>query len=228
MKRRSLFLGVVLLSFCSWTVAHAAVLFESGTLGPTGVTGTDVFSQIVPGGNVNSSSFVGARFHINTPMITTQVGGHFVLSPNVSGGSFFGAVIALNSINDIPDSNNLSTPDVIGTTTMAIPSSSALVFRDISVALQPGWYGIVFGSGLFDTTGIGAALRNNIGIDDLNHFGFLSGFGWGNRPDDMYFIVLGNPIPEPTSCVMVLISCAFFNSVALLGRHQRFWSSQAD
>jgi len=75
----------------------AATIFESGTLGLTGIPR----SEIAGGSNVSPVVFDGVRFHLDQPVITTQSGGHFVKNTG-SNDSFFGAIIALANENDFP------------------------------------------------------------------------------------------------------------------------------
>jgi hypothetical protein len=127
------------------STAFADVLFESGTLGPTGIPR----SEIAGGSNVSPVVFVGARFHLDQPVITTQIGGHFVKNIGANE-SFFGAIVALANENDFPDSGNLSTPDVVGTSLLSFPEPSDEVFGTLAKPLTPGWYALVFGSGMLD------------------------------------------------------------------------------
>ena len=153
-------------------VSQAAILFESGTLGPTGLT-----QGAVTASNISSSVFAGVRFQLSQPVVTTQIGGHFVDQAN---GSFFGAIIELDDQNDFPDSGDLSTPDVLGATSLTFPVPSAEVFGDLTVSLAPGWYALVFGSDLFGSTGDGAAPANNPDIETPVYVAFQPGFGWSN------------------------------------------------
>ena len=45
-------------------VATAEITFESGTLGPTGVTWSELQNQSVQGTNLHSAVFVGVRFEL--------------------------------------------------------------------------------------------------------------------------------------------------------------------
>ena len=92
--------------------------------------------------------------------MTTRIGGHFV--GGFSETDFFGAIVGLTDSLDFPDSLDLSTPDVISASTLTFPDTSDEVFGGLSVNLQPGWYALVFGSGLFGTDGRGSAPKNNI------------------------------------------------------------------
>jgi hypothetical protein len=157
-------------------------------------------------------SYNGVRFQLNQSVLTTEIGGHFVAP---TGGTFFGAIVELVDEEDFPDSGDLSTPDVLGNTLLAFSASSAEVFGDLSLSLDPGWYAMVFGSALFGATGDGAALLNNLDIGSPSYIGHqpLSGSGWGNLLNPIFrnyrFVVRGNLIPEPTA-VALMIAAAFF------------------
>lgn len=186
--------------------ASAAILYESGTLGPTGIPR----NEIAGGSNVNPVVFVGARFHLDQPVNTSQVGGHFVRNTGANG-SFFGAIIALENENDFPDSGNLSTPDVVGATLLTFPEPSNEVFGTLAKPLPPGWYAIVFGSGLFDATGSGVALNNGLDIGEPEYIGWQPGAvnGWGNLINPIFrnfrFVIQGHIVPEPATVVLALV-----------------------
>ncbi|MDZ4659158.1 MAG: hypothetical protein SH868_16425 [Bythopirellula sp.] len=168
---RFLILALTLLLFRG-TSARADMLFESGTLGPTGIP-----RGVIPGANVSAAVFNGVRFQLTQPVITTQVGGHFVGSLGTTD-TFFGAIVALIDENDFPDSGDLSTPDVLGSTVIAFPEPSAEVFGDLTLALDPGWYALVFGSGLIGASGDGAMPLNNPDIGNPTYIGYQLGTGW--------------------------------------------------
>lgn len=133
----------------------SVVLYESAALGPTGGnTGFNVDSQ-----------FLGVRFQVNSPVVTTEIGGHFSGS-----GNFFGAIVQLSDFSDFPDSLDLSTSDVLGHALLTFPALSAEVTADLSVDVAPGTYGLVFGSVLFGATGAGVANSNNNDIGSPSWF----------------------------------------------------------
>ncbi len=189
--------------------ALAATIFESGTLGPTGIPR----SEITGGSNVSSGVFVGVRFHLDQPVVTTEIGGHFVKNTG-TGESFFGTIVALADENDFPDSGDLSTPDVVGATLLAFPEPSNEVFGTLAKPLPPGWYALVFGSGLFGASGSGAALNNGMDIDDPVYIGYQPGAvnGWGNLINPIFrnfrFVVEGSVVPEPSTLLLVLAGLA--------------------
>jgi hypothetical protein len=193
------------------TPARADVIFESGTLGPTGITWQQVLDDEVVGSNVASDVFSGVRFKLVSPVMTTRIGGHFV---SAAGGEFFGAIVKLTDQNDFPDSGDLSTPDVLGSAIVVFPAPSAEVFGNLSLSLQPGWHALVFGSGLFTTTGAGAMPLNNPDIGNPSYIAWQTGDGWFNLADlsdvfdfdDYRFVVEGTIVPEPSSTMLVALA----------------------
>lgn len=216
MRRSSQFavlLGAAILISAAAPEARAdTVLYESATLGPTGITAEQLTTQAVAGTNVNEFVFVGARFELAQPVVTSQIGGHFAKIDNQNPNDvFFGAIVALDGPDDLPDSGDLSTPDLLGNTLLTFPDPSDEVFGELELTLQPGWYGVVFGSGLFDAQGRGGAVRNGEDIGNSGYISFQPGGGgaWGNLSaffSDHRFVVRGELVPEPTSIVLLLIS----------------------
>lgn len=184
---------------------NATTIFESGTLGPTGLARGDV-----PAANVSGVVFNGVRFHLTSRVVTTQVGGHFVGSPGATG-MFFGAMVKLADENDFPNSGDLSTPDVLGSTVISFPAPSAEVLGNLAVSLDPGWYALVFGSGRFGAVGDGAMPLNNPDIGSPTYIGYQpgAGFGWGNLINPIFrnyrFVVEGSVVPEPTSALLLFL-----------------------
>lgn len=202
------------------TNATAATIFESGTLGPTGIYINEIGGGIEPGSSgVNPSVFSAVRFQVGQTAMTTRVGGHFVADPRFTN-SFFGAIVRLDNAMDFPDSGNLSTPDVLGATLLTFPNPSAEAFGNLGVKLDPGWYSLVFGSGLFGATGSGAAVLNNPDIGSPSYIAHQTGSGWlelSTLPaspglfHNFRLVVEGFVIPEPNSVALALlvIFCLF-------------------
>ena len=219
-NREKTAVGVLLALFLyanSSLYASGEIIFESGMLGQTGITGADVLNQVVLATNVSPAVFDGVAFELAKGVKTTSIGGHFVLRPNEES-SLFGAIVQLDDENDFPDSEDLSTPDVLGTTLLSFPEPSAEVFGDLSLRLEPGWYGLVFGSGLFDTTGLGGAPRNNTDIGTPRFIGFQSGSGWGSRLGGKRFVVKGDIVPETSSANIFLPAILVLLGHSRLGR----------
>jgi len=185
---------------------RAATIFESGTLGPTGLLFDDLLSGSIPSSSVVEETFVGVRFHLEKPALVSEVGGHFV---SLRSETFFGVIVELTDENDFPDSDTLSTPDVLGTAELTFPVSSGETFGDLNVSLDAGWYALVFGSGLFDAIGRGGAPANNPDIGSPEYIGFQPGFGWvsiGNVFFDFRFVVNGQLVPEPSAIALATLA----------------------
>jgi len=213
--KRFFILAVTVSSMVTTTDTAADIIFESGTLGPTGISFGDAGSGTAPGGSgVTANVFSGVRFQLSKPVKITRVGGHFV-DDTRTDSTFFGALARLESDTDFPDSGDLSTPDVVGETTLAFPDPSTEVFGDLELLLEPGWYALVFGSGLFGATGSGAAVLNNPDIRSPSYIAHQTGSGWlelSTLPGpfrNFRLVVEGIVIPEPSSLALVLltISC---------------------
>ena len=108
---------------------------------------------------------------------------------------------------------DLSTNDVLANTMLTFPESSAEVRGDLRLTLQPGWYALVFGSGLFGASGRGAAVRNNLDINNPSYIisqQVIPGDGWINlevfpiEPEgNLRFVVEGAIIPEPSTQILL-------------------------
>ena len=205
--QRLLLVGVVVISLCSAASAET-ILFESGTLGETGIPISELTSQNVPGTNVNDATFVGVRFQLDEPVITSQIGGHFVAN---SGGSFFGAIVELDDENDFPVSDDFTTGDVLGSTLLNFPTPSNETWGNLQLSLDPGWYAMVFGSGVFGAQGSGVAVRNGVDIGNPPYIFKGPNFGWSNvsiAPNHR-FVVTGRVVPEPSPIVTCVIGAIF-------------------
>jgi hypothetical protein len=196
--------------------AAAAILYESGTLGPTGVPMSEFSNGNVPGSNINSSVFLGVRLHVSQQAELSSLGGHFV---GASPSTFFGAIVRLSDETDFPDSANITTPDVLAATLLNFPSPSAEVTSTLTGSLAPGWYAIVFGSGLFGATGVGGAARNNTDVNGPSYISYDPNLGWFNlsslpmTPHNFRFFLNGQVVPEPLSWHLIM-EITFFMAIA--------------
>jgi hypothetical protein len=187
--------------------SQAATIFESGTLGPIGVTYADL-GGTVPGTNISSTVFAGVRFEVTQPAVISKVGGHFV---ERFAGTFFGAIVKLNDATDFPDSIDLSTADLLGKTTLIFPNPSTEVFGDLNLSLNPGWYALVFGSGLFGATGQGGTVENGSDIGSPTYISYhLGDPSWSVPINPIFrnyrYVVLGELVPEPNSFVILVLA----------------------
>ena len=135
-----------LLSFllvCS--CAHAAIILDSASA-PIGQN---------EGGNLLMGDFNWPfhRFEVTERTSLSKVGGAFGILPGDTL-TVFAAIVALADSNDVPNSLNLSTSDVLGTTLIPFTSATALYTGSIQLTLDPGWYALQFGSGAFGASNI--------------------------------------------------------------------------
>ncbi len=210
---------------CTALIASGSVIYQSGALGPMGVTWNQVISGDVPASNIALFNFMGVRFQVSEEWIATGIGGHFLGGYDET--SFFGAIVSLTDSDDFPDSGDLSTPDVLGVTIMDFPHASAETSGDLSVHLQPGWYAVVFGTRQFGTTGRGAALRNGEDFGSPSYIVWHPDPGWYNYsdlssflgPGNLHLFVEGIVIPEPTTAILLTIASG---SLGGLVRRRRY------
>jgi hypothetical protein len=199
--------------------AAADILFESGTLGPTGLTFADFGGTPEPSGSfVSDFAYTGVRFELSQRAIATRVGGHFVIDPG-HDDSFFGAIVRLDNVFDFPNSGDLSTPDVLQETLLTFPDTSTEVFGELALPLDPGWYALVFGSGLFGATGQGGAIANNPDIGSPTYIAHLPSSGWieispPNGPfENFRFVIEGKVVPEPNCVVLAAVAATFLLTI---------------
>ena len=180
--------------------ARAVTIFESATLGPTGQ-----FSGV----GVDAGNFLGVRFQISSPVTTGRIGGHFGRFEEPQ--EIFAAVVALSGPLDFPDSALLSTPDVLGTALMPLPSPSDELSSQLVLSLTPGWYAMVFGWGLFGTAGGppipgGFAPSNNSDVGSPSYFSIAEPmsadpvFSDGGFSNTRFFL---ETVPEPSLLLLL-------------------------
>lgn len=204
--------------------ASAAVVYESATLGVPTAGGLGLYD----------SQFLGAKFHLDLTTQVTSIGG------NIGGtGSLFGAIVSLSSPASIPLGYPLLPSEVVAYGTFEARTEAVSYTRspvsveqalDLSVLLEPGDYGVVFGSGLFGATGsgwmasstqqtysvIGVGKSTAIGTPDYffySDFGFGIPTSWtdrdfsGDLPQVRFFVngdavVQASPVPEPEALAL--------------------------
>ena len=152
------------------------------------------------------------RFQLDQPVITEQIGGHFVSG---SSGTFFGAIVELEDGNDTPDSFDFSTSDFLGATILTFPVPSDEVFGNLTLSLNPGWFALVFGSGLFGTNGDGGAVRNGTDIGTPSYIvaqPFSGVSVWVDSTSDLpnhRFVVNGQIVPEAATIALSSVASFF-------------------
>jgi hypothetical protein len=90
---------------------------------------------------------LGVRFQVDTQITTGSIGGYFSEFQPGLESDIVGAIVRLSGPRDFPNSFNLRTRDVLGTTMIHVSAPSGDFAGNLEVTLQPGWYALVFGPG---------------------------------------------------------------------------------
>ncbi len=162
--------------------------------------------------SVNDRQLIGTRFEVASPMTLLSVGGNFL-----AGSHVFAALVRLGGPEDFPDSRDLSTSDVRGVTQIRAGGQLPdLPFVDatapLGAELDPGWYAIVFGGGLFGVpAGVTAGFSwGHAVVGDPSFITSSAGIGprgpWTTTPPNGIRVFADAdlaPIPEPSTCLLV-------------------------
>jgi hypothetical protein len=214
---RNIILAAVMLASIAMAGGQvfASIIYESATLGTTGLGG---------GWSLYDGQFLGSRFTLSSATTITSIAGHID-----GNGTLFGAIVALSGPNALPEGSPFSTSEIMASGIFAITSPSSEQMLPLNVTLGPGSYGVIFGSGMFGATGSGAMPQSEI-WDDTTQSSFVytgsvdigtpSYFFWGTFTqsdgssfsnwidggfDRARFVVNGDAssVPEPTSLLLL-------------------------
>ncbi len=148
------------------TAGTAQTIYESASLGPTGIT--------VPVVGIDYDQFLGARFEIRSTVQVTHIGGHLNSLLPGPGGTLFGAIIRLKSMQDLPDGGHPFGPahEVMAATTFNPGQRSVDFLAPLPITLPPGIYGLVFGAGEFGSpkAAHGGMPSNNTDLPGASYF----------------------------------------------------------
>ncbi len=152
--------------------ARADLLFQTATLDPNalaedntlvlqgdGTTAGDGFS--------GGSFFIGADFTITQPTTISSIGAAFANTADQStsgpngDGSIFGAIVAVDPVTGLPTQPVENLASITLAEAVFTPTADGDTTVPLSEVLQPGTYGVVFGSGLFGATGVADLLVGN-------------------------------------------------------------------
>ncbi|NNL94671.1 MAG: hypothetical protein HKO64_03540 [Xanthomonadales bacterium] len=138
--------------------AHAEILLETATLGPTGVnSGWSVNDQIL-----------GTRFELDETTSIECIGGHMF-----GNGSFFGAIVELSGLSDLPDGDPIGS-DVIYAINFEPMSPSTDLLASTNATLGPGAYALLFGG----APELGASGGGGMPFTDQSNLPDASFFFW--------------------------------------------------
>jgi hypothetical protein len=173
------------------------------------------FGEPRPGYALEPSQFIGVRFEISAPVVSSTIGGAFLSQTSSTGSTsdseLFGAIVRLSGPTDFPDTFALSSPDVLGTTRIIVPVDTPVQDRSapLTLALVPGWYALMFGSDQIGPRGVGGISVGHIPLNSPSFF-FITPpeRTMSNMQDqDMRVFVTGSdtvqPVPEPASVLLV-------------------------
>ncbi len=107
-----------LIIYCSGSAVTARAdipVFESAVAGPTGQPDCCLNGPII-----GSDQYLGAGFHVSSPVHVTQVGGHMV-SSTLGGrfppaGSIFGVIVRLSGQGALPSGSPFDSGGVVAST----------------------------------------------------------------------------------------------------------------
>jgi len=143
-----------LLLLCSTGTKADTIILETASMGPPGTS--------LGGIGINSSQFLGSRFHINDITTISLVGGHLTTGQNGAAGDIFAAIVQLGGPSAFPLGLPFAAGEVLATTLISVPSGSSQdVMVSLPITLQSGDYLLVFGSGLFGANGEGGLTTVN-------------------------------------------------------------------
>ncbi len=135
-------------------------LFESADLGA-------IAQAAGTGPVVGVDTFLGWRFTVTETVTVANVGGHLV-AQDAGPETLFVAIVPLEADGFPPDTS--LTDDAVFGASFVVDSPSAEIAVPVGIVLDPGEYGMIFGSGLFGATGRGHMPGNDSDIDSPEYF----------------------------------------------------------
>jgi len=171
--RRKLVVSSLLLGLTVLAQAAQAdtLLFQTATLDPDAlIAGNSLVLQgdgtTAGDGVFGGSLMVGANFSVSVATHITSIGAAFANAAQTSGsGSIFGAIVAVDPITGLPTQPVESMASITFGSVVFTPNVDGDTTAALDLILQPGTYGLVFGSGLFGATGFADLLVGNTTVD---------------------------------------------------------------
>jgi hypothetical protein len=180
---------------------NTIVIQGDGTTAGNGVTG--------------GSLFLGADFILAAETQIASIGASFADTALTSPtGSIFGAIVEVDPATGLPTQPVESLASITLGAAVFTPSTDGDTTAPLSLTLQPGTYGLVFGSGLFGATGLADLLSGNdtVGTPAIFENDFAP---FTPDPSDTDVRLLVNAVPEPASIAVL------FSAGALLAGMRR-------
>ena len=187
--------GLVLAAASLALPAYAGTVYQSATATANPQGGFAIEGD----GTSDNSRFIGAAFEVLQPTLVSDIGGNF----RNSRGSIFGEIIALSGLNSFPsvaagDLESIALGHIVISPAQDGDASGAL-----SVMLEPGTYGVLFGSGLFGATGTSSLTFGNDDVGSPTLFENNFDLGYDVFPADGIRIFVDGQVPEPATLALL-------------------------
>jgi hypothetical protein len=197
------------------------LLFQTATVDP-GALANDVTLVLQGDGTTQGNGFsggsimIGADFIVTAPTVISSIGASFADTTLTAGsGSIFGAIVSVDPVTGLPTQPVETLSNITLGYSVFTPSSDGDTTTALSLALQPGTYGLVFGSGLFGATGVADLLHGEdpAGMP-LIFSNTFAPFAIDQSNTDVRLFV--NAVPEPASIAVLAVG-----GLALSGLRRR-------
>ena len=120
---------------------------------------------------LREDEFYGARFQVTAPTDITSVGGHLWASEPNAG--LFAAIVRLDSGKALPKGSPFAEGEVVASGAYALQNGLSREYDfPLTVSLEPGFYGLVLGDGMFGDAagGYGAVSTSISDAADSSYF----------------------------------------------------------
>jgi len=149
---------------------------------------------------IDNTRYLGAVFTVSQAEAVSAIGGNFTI--NGDGGAIFGAIVKLSSGNTLPaDVAGNAVAEAVFTPTGGDQSVA------LNTVLQPGQYAVVFGAGLFGTTGASGLVSGQtaVGTPSLVQYAG-SPLAASQFTDDTLRVTVNavSAVPEPASALLLV------------------------
>ncbi|HEY4124568.1 MAG TPA: PEP-CTERM sorting domain-containing protein [Rhizomicrobium sp.] len=193
--RAAAFIGAMALA--APFAAHAGSIVETAVL-----TDDSGDYNVLPG---DFARLFGTTFTLTQKTELTSVGfgyGRF------AGGSVYAAIVPVDPTTGFPLANASDIEAaalghaVINAPFVTDASQIGDATAALSLMLDPGTYAVVFGAGLYGTTGSAFSEGNSLGQDIFSSF---AGSDWADfGGDDVRLLLNGDAVPEPMTLALML------------------------
>jgi hypothetical protein len=163
--------------------------------------------ELAGGYFIDSSTYIGASFHLSSATTISGIGGNFT---QYSDTSIFGAIVSLDPVTGMP--NDLLS-NSLGHVVFAPSLSGGDQTAALPLKLAAGDYGVVFGSGLWGATGYSGFVGGQGGLGTNEFASYDGGASWSSwsNPDEIRLTVTA--VPEPSEWAMMLAGLGLAGTV---------------